>query len=59
VPTDENENKNENVEVQLNSSKLIQDPNQSSEEPTANTAQEGKPRFIQMPIIFNSMQSIL
>ena len=42
VLTDENEN----AKVQLNSSKLIQDPNQSSEEPKANNAQEGKLRCI-------------
>ena len=55
VPTNENESE----EVQLNSSEVIQDPNQSSEEPKANSAQEGKPRCIQIPIKFKSMHYML
>jgi len=42
VPTHEYEFE----DVQLNASELIQDLNQSSEEPKANSAQEGKPRCI-------------
>ena len=39
VPTHETDT----ADVQLNALELIQDPNQSSEEPKASSAQEGKP----------------
>jgi hypothetical protein len=39
-------NDNESASAQVNSLELIQDPNQSSEEPKASSAQEGKPRCI-------------
>ena len=34
------------ADAQVNTLELIQDPNQSSEEPKASSAQEGKPRCI-------------
>ena len=42
VPAHEDDTAN----AQLNALELTQDPNQSSEEPKANSAQEGKPRCI-------------
>jgi hypothetical protein len=36
--------KSEQREAQVNLTKAVQDPNQSSEEPKADYAQEGKPR---------------
>ena len=38
------ESKSEQREAQVNLTKAAQDPNQSSEEPKADYAQEGKPR---------------
>ena len=38
------ESKSEQREAQVNLTEAAQDPNQSSEEPKANYAQEGKPR---------------
>ena len=40
------ESKSEQREAQVNLTKAAQDPNQSSEEPKADYAQEGKPRSI-------------
>ena len=34
------------ADAQVNALELIQDPNQSSEEPKASSAQESKPRYI-------------
>jgi hypothetical protein len=42
VPTREDDT----ADVQVNALELIQDPNQSSEEPKASSAQEGKARCI-------------
>jgi hypothetical protein len=42
VPT----HKAKTADAQVNAIELIQDPNQSSEEPKASSAQEGKPRCI-------------
>ena len=42
VPAHEDDTSN----AQLNALELTQDPNQSSKEPKANSAQEGKPRCI-------------
>ena len=42
VPTHEADT----ADAQVNALELIQDPNQSSEEPKASSAQEGKPRCI-------------
>ena len=42
VPTHEDES----AGAQVNALERIQDPNQSSEEPKASSAQEGKPRCI-------------
>ena len=51
VPKPENELR----EVQENLTEIVEDPNQSSEEPKASFAQEGKPRCIN-PTILNYMQ---
>ena len=42
VPTHEADT----ADAQVNALELIQDPNQSSEEPKASSTQEGKPRCI-------------
>jgi len=40
------ENEEGNLEAQVNLTQVIEDPNQSSEEPKASFAQEGKTRSI-------------
>ena len=50
---------NEPVDVQVNLNEVAEDLNQCSKEPKANSAQEGKPQCILMPIIFKYMQYML
>ena len=50
---------NELVDVQVNLTEVAEDLNQCSEEPKANSAQEGNPRCILMAIIFKYMQYML
>ena len=53
VPKSENEQR----EAQVNLTEITEDLNQSSEEPKASAAQEGKPRAC--PIYFKFMQLII
>jgi hypothetical protein len=47
------ESKSEQHEVRVNLAEVAEDPNQSSEEPKAIFAQEGKPRSV-TPILFKT-----
>jgi hypothetical protein len=51
------ESESEQREAQVNLTKVAEDPNQSSEEPKASFAQEGKPRSI--TLTFKLMQLLI